>query len=34
MKETLAYAKVNYKERKTVFTSKAKLLSGFAIISL
>ena len=31
---TLAYAKVNYKEKKTVFTSKAKLLSGFAIISL
>lgn len=34
MKETLGYAKVNYKEKKTVFTSKAKLFSGFSIFSL
>lgn len=34
MEETLAYAKINYDEKKTVFTSKAKLLSGFVIISL
>lgn len=34
MKETLAYAKVNYKEKKILFTSKGKLLSEFATIFL